>query len=253
MPTPEMNDPPSVTAEVEVSRPTAGIALLRLRAPERRNALTGGFARAIVAALRGLDEDETLAAVVVSGGEDAFCAGAHRAVLDGAAQGEEGALADLASIYEVFVSLRAMKAPTVAAVCGPAVGAGLNLALACDIRMLAGDAYLRSMFLANSIHPAGGHLRMLAPLVGHELATAMAVFDRPVTGAEGAAAGLGLGPFAAAEVETEVLAMVERAAAKPALARSIKASMPAVAELDVEVAAEFEAKAQRSSLKGRSV
>jgi enoyl-CoA hydratase len=253
MPTPEMNEVTSASAEVEVSTPTAGIALLRLRAPGRRNALTGDFARAIVAALRGLDEDEELAAVIVSGGEDSFCAGAHRAVLDGAAKEEAGALADLASIYEVFVTLRAMRVPTVAAVCGPAVGAGLNLALACDIRMLAGDAYLRSMFLANSIHPAGGHLRMLAPLVGHELATAMAVFDRPLSGAEGAAAGLGLGPFAAARVEDEALAMVERAAAQPTLARSIKASMPVVAGLDVEAAADFEAAAQRSSLKGRSV
>jgi enoyl-CoA hydratase len=240
-----------VSAEVEVSTPAAGIGLLRLCAPGRRNALTGDFAREIVTGLRRLDEDDSLAAVIVSGGEDAFCAGAHRAVLDGAAAGEDQALADLASIYAVFETLRGMRTPTVAAVCGPAVGAGLNLALACDVRLLAGDAYLRSMFVANSIHPAGGHLRMLEELAGRQLTTAMAVFDRPISGAEGAAAGLGLGPFEATQVEAEAVRMAEGPAGLPELARSIKASLAKVGELDVEAAAELEGTAQRDSLRNR--
>jgi enoyl-CoA hydratase len=241
-----------VSAEVEISRPAAGVALLRLNAPERRNALTGDFAREIVAALRRLDGDESLAAVVLSGGEEAFCAGAHRSVLDGAATGEAEALADLASIYEIFETLRAMETPTLAAVCGPAVGAGLNVALACDVRLFAADAYLRSMFVANSIHPAGGHLRMLVELGGRQVAAALAVFDRPFSGTEAVAAGLGLGPFAAPEVEAEALRMAGRPAGQPALARLIKASLATVAELEVEAAADFEAAAQRDSLRNRA-
>jgi enoyl-CoA hydratase len=240
-----------VSTEVEVSIPAAGIGLLRLRATERRNALTGDFAREIVAGLRRLGEDDSLAAVIVSGGEDAFCAGAHRGVLDGAAAGEEQALADLASVYEIFETLRGLRTPTVAAVCGPAVGAGFNLALACDVRLLAGDAYLRSMFVANSIHPAGGHLRMLEELAGRQLAIAMAVFDHPISGAEGAAAGLGLGPFEAAQVEAEAVRLVEPPAHLPDLARSIKASLAKVVELDVEAAADLEGSAQRDSLRNR--
>jgi enoyl-CoA hydratase len=228
-----------------------GVGLLRLCATERRNALTGNFAREIVAGLRRLGNDDSLAAVIVSGGEDAFCAGAHRAVLDGAAGADEQALVDLASVYEIFETLRGMRTPSVAAVCGPAVGAGFNLALACDVRLLAGDAYLRSMFVANSIHPAGGHLRMLEELGGRQLTIAMAVFDRPLSGAEGAAAGLGLGPFAAAQVESEAVKMAERAAHLPDLARSIKASLAKVVALDVEAAAELEGVAQRDSLRNR--
>lgn len=240
-----------MSAEVEVSLPAAGVGLLRLCAAERRNALTGDSAREIVAGLRRLDAEDSLAAVIVSGGEDAFCAGAHRAVLDGAAAEDEDALVDLASIYEIFVTLRGMRTPTVAAVCGPAVGAGFNLALACDVRLLASDAYLRSMFVANSIHPAGGHLHMLEELAGRQLTTAMAVFDRPVSGAEGVVAGLGLGPFEAARVEAEALKMAERPATLPDLARSIKASLAKVGDLEVEAAAELEGDAQRGSLRNR--
>lgn len=241
-----------VSPELHVSVPEPGIGLLRLDAAERKNALDGGLARAIVAALRELDADPGLGALVIGGGAEAFCAGADRALLAAAGEGDEEARADLLSVYEIFSTLRALELPSVAAVCGPAVGAGLNLALACDVRLVAADAYLRSMFLANSIHPAGGHLEMLRRLGSASLAIRFAAFDRPLDGGEAVAAGIALGPYPAAEVEAEAIRFAALAAAQPALSRAVKRSVAAVAALDPEAAAAYEAGEQAASLRAKA-
>lgn len=232
--------------EVQVSRPEPGVALVRLAAPDRRNALTGAMARELTAALRELDADDSVGAVVISGGEEAFCAGAHRSVLAGAGQG--GDRADLEAIYEIFATQRALAVPTVASVCGPAVGAGLNVALACDARLVGANAYLRSMFVANSIHPAGGHLRMLADLGGRSLAVRMASFDRPLDADAAVAAGLASGPYDPAAAEGEAVRFAALAGEAPRLARSIKGSVDLIGLLPMEEAAAREAQAQAESL-----
>lgn len=240
-----------MSGEIDTTRPVEGLALLRLCAPERKNAFTGELARELTAELRRLDDDPDIGAIVLSGGPEAFCAGAHRELLRDAGRGDAAALSDLQAVYGVFSTLWDLTLPTVAAVCGAAVGAGLNLALACDVRMLGDNAYLRSMFVANSIHPAGGNLRMLVELGGRELATLMSVLDRPLRGAEAAAAGLGLGPFPAADLEQEALSLAAGAAANPGLSRRMMASLEAVAELPLEMAAALEAKAQEETLRAR--
>ncbi len=65
-------------AEVRIEREHEALALIRLMAPERRNALTGDMAREMYAALAEIDADDNVGAIVISGGEDAFSAGAHR-------------------------------------------------------------------------------------------------------------------------------------------------------------------------------
>lgn len=237
--------------EVRVSVPEPGIGLIRLEAPERKNALTGALARSLIDALHDMDTNPEIGALVLGGGEEAFCAGADRAVLAAAGAGDEEAERDLLSIYEIFSTLRGLALPTVAAVCGPAVGAGLNIALACDVRIVAADAYLRSMFLANSIHPAGGHLQMLRELGSASLAIRLAAFDGPLDGDAAVAAGIALGPWPAAEVEPEAVRFAGMAAAQPALARAVKRSVAAVAGLEPEAAAAYEAEAQAESLRAK--
>lgn len=241
------------TKEVQVHYDDGGgVALIRLDAPERKNALVGEMARDLVRAVTEADGDPRVGAIVISGGTEAFCAGAHRGLLAAAASEDRNASDDLEAVYEIFATVRAADAPTIAAIAGPAVGAGLNLALACGLRLVGESAYLRSMFLANDIHPAGGHLRMLRDLGGPALAVRMAVLDEPLDAAAAVAAGLALGPYPDAELEAEAILLARRAAAKPALARWINRSVREVANLDDPGAARHEADAQHLSLRQRS-
>lgn len=241
-----------VNVDIHVSIPEPGIALIRLDAPARRHALTGPMARSLVAALRQFDADPEIGVLIISGGEEAFCAGASREILAAAARADSGDnQRDLHSIYEIFETLRNLELLTVAALCGPAVGAGLNLALACDVRIVGDNAFLRSMFVANSIHPAGGHLAMLRDLGSSSLAIRMAAFDQPLDAAGAVAAGIAVGPYDPAAVESEALRFANHAAARPRLAREIKRSVAAIADLDATQAAELEAKAQAASLRER--
>jgi enoyl-CoA hydratase len=241
-----------VGTEVSTSRPEPGIALVRLEAADRKNALNGEMARAITAAVRELDADPEVGAIIVGGGPEAFCAGADRALLAAAGAGEEAARADLLAVYEIFVALREASAPTVASVCGPAVGAGFNLALACDVRIVGGNAYLRSMFLANSIQPAGGHLRMLLDLGDPGLAVRLAALDQPLRGAEAVAAGLAASCVDPEEAEGAAVRFAGYAARQPTVARAIKRSVAAVGGLDMPAAESYEAEAQAAALRAKT-
>lgn len=239
-------------AEVRIEREHEALALVRLMAPERRNALTGDMAREMYAALAEIDADDNVGAIVISGGEDAFSAGAHRELLAAVSAGEDPrARLDLQAVYLLIEAVRRLRPPTIAAVCGPAVGAGLNLALACGVRLVGDNALLRSMFVSNGIHPAGGHLRMLRDIGGRSLAVRMAVLDEPLAAPAAVAAGLALGPYRSSEVEATAIRLARHAAARPSLARWINGSVEDVADLTDAAAAQVEAEAQKQSLQER--
>ncbi|MCZ4492382.1 MAG: Enoyl-CoA hydratase/isomerase [Conexibacter sp.] len=239
-------------AEVRIEREHDGVALVRLMAPDRKNALVGDMARELLAALAEADADDSVGAVVISGGEDAFCAGAHRGLLAAVGAGDDPqAQVDIQAVYAIFDAVRRLRAPSIAAVCGPAVGAGLNLALACGVRLAGDNAFLRSMFVGNDIHPAGGHLRMLRDIGGRSLAVRMAVLDEPLGAAAAVAAGLAIGPYPPADVEAAAIRLARHAAAKPSLARWINGSVDDVIGLTDNAAAQFEAEAQGRSLRQR--
>lgn len=241
-------------SEIQVDYPQdGGVAVVRLAAPDRKNALMGAMARDLVRALNDADGDPSLGAVVISGGPEAFCAGAHRGLLADAGAGDVQAQADLQDVYSIFSTVRGMEVPTIAAVCGPAVGAGLNLALACGMRLVGQSAFLRSMFLANDIHPAGGHLRMLRDIGGRALAVRMAVLDEPLDAPAAVAAGLALGPYPDADAEAEAVRLARRVAVKPRVARWINRSITDVASIDDDEAAGHEAQAQALSLRQRGL
>jgi enoyl-CoA hydratase len=228
-----------------------GMKIVRLDAADRKNALTGDSARGMREALARVDADETVAVVIITGGP-AFCAGAHRDLLDGVAAGESWAMRDIADVYGIFTDMRAMQVPTIAAVRGPAVGAGLNIALAADVRVVAENAYLRSMFVANQIHPGGGHLRMLSDIGGPEVAYLMGVLDQRLTGAEFVAAGLASTSVDDGEVESTAIDLARAVAAEPVLGRLIKKSLQETATGEVEDASRLEGQRQQGTLRARS-
>ena len=118
------------------------VALLTLDEPERRNALTAPLVAEIVAAMDDLDADPGVGAIVVTGAPPAFCSGADVQALAAMAAGTEEPN-DVRAIYAGFLRVLDSPLPTIAAVNGAAVGAGCNLALACDLRLAGAERGLR--------------------------------------------------------------------------------------------------------------
>jgi enoyl-CoA hydratase len=161
-----------------------GVATLTLNNPAERNTLTAAMVEEIVAAMDAIEADESIGAVVVTGTPPAFCAGANLgnlATADGSSLG---------SVYEGFLRLARSPLPTVAAVNGAAVGAGMNLALGCDVRLAARRARFDTRFLQLGLHPGGGHTWMMRRLVGPQTAMAAVVFGEVLDGPEAERVGL---------------------------------------------------------------
>jgi enoyl-CoA hydratase len=232
-------------AGVKVEVEPGGVGLVTLDDPGRRNALDAGMVQGLVAAFDRFEADESVGAVVVTGAPPAFCAGANLADL---AKVDE---AGLRSIYEGFLRVGRSPLPTVAAVNGPAVGAGMNLALCCDVRVAGQSARFDTRFLSLGLHPGGGHTWMLQRAVGPEAAAAMVLFGEVLDGPAAAARGLAWRCVPDEELAAAAMELALRAAAVPhALARRTKATLRAAPQTHSE-AVELELTAQLWSLTQR--
>src|SRR5688500_17017936 len=214
-------------AEIELERREDGVALLTLNAPERRNALTVEMAEALTAACEEIDADESLGAVVVRGEGGFFCAGGDRATLAEAGRdpAEDERYRGVSAIYRSFARVGELAPPTIAAIRGGAVGAGLNLALATDLRVVAEDAVLTSGFIPIGLHPGGGHTALLARTGAREAAAALALFGERIDGRRAAELGLARRAVAAKEVLPAALELARVPAADPELARRTARSL----------------------------
>ena len=205
-----------------------GVATITLAAPGRRNALTLDMARELVEACEQIDADPSVGAVVVTGGEF-FCAGGDRQTLADA--GRDPATPDawegIGLVYRSFARVGELEPPTVAAIRGGAVGAGVNLAFATDVRIVSHEAKIVSGFLPIGLHPGGGHGALLGRTGQREAAAAMALFGEGIDGARAAELGLAWQAVDDNEVEGVAAALAARAAKDPELARRTARSMRA--------------------------
>ena len=199
---------------------TDGVATITLTAPDRRNALSIEMSRELIDAVRTVDEDPAVGALVVTGGRH-FCAGAVRSVLadTGRDPVEDEAYRNLETVYRAFTTIGEVGVPTIAAIRGAAVGAGLNLALATDLRIVSRTARLLPGFAQIGIHPGGGHFTLLNRVAGREAAAAMGLFGAEVDGDRAVALGLAWAAYDDAEVEQRAHEVAARVAADPELAR----------------------------------
>ncbi|HEY9266619.1 MAG TPA: enoyl-CoA hydratase-related protein, partial [Mycobacterium sp.] len=136
------------------------VALITVNDPDRRNAVTAASSAALRDAVEAAEADPDVHAVIVTGAGKAFCAGADLTALGEAT--EDG----LRVIYDGFLAVAQCTLPTIAAVNGPAVGAGLNLALAADVRIAGPAAVFDPRFQKLGIHPGGGATWMLQRAIG---------------------------------------------------------------------------------------
>jgi enoyl-CoA hydratase len=163
---------------------TEGVGRLTLNNPDERNTMTAPMVADIVAAMEAFESDESVGAIVVTGAGSAFCAGANLGNLQTATR------ESLANVYEGFLRIARSPLPTLAAVNGPAVGAGMNLALGCDVRIAATRARFDTRFLQIGLHPGGGHTWMQRRIVGQQAAMAAVVFGQVLDGQESERVGL---------------------------------------------------------------
>jgi len=202
------------------------VALITLDAPERRNAMNLALVDELVAAVGAAEGDEGVGAVVVTGAGTAFCAGA---ALDHLADPGADKDAGLRRVYEGFLAVARCALPTVAAVNGPAVGAGMNLALACDVRIVSASARFEARFLDLGLHPGGGHTWMLDRIAGPQTAAAAVLFGEALDGRTAAECGLAWRCVPDDELLSAAHAFAARAASMPReLSVRTKATLRAV-------------------------
>lgn len=167
------------------------VAVVTIDDAERRNALTPATVAGIIAGFDRIESDGRTTAVVLTGAGPAFCSGADVAALERLARADDDTeRRSVAEIYEGFLRVLHCPLPTIAAVNGPAVGAGFNLALACDVRVAGAAARFDTRFLRIGLHPGGGHTWLLERAVGPQAAAAMLLLGARIDGARAAEIGL---------------------------------------------------------------
>ncbi len=198
------------------------VALITLDDPGCRNALSVTMSEQLVEAIADLRTGDAAGAVVLTGAPPAFSAGAN---LDDLANATPERLQ---RIYAGFLAMVSCPYPTIAAVNGAAVGAGLNLALACDVRLAGRAAHFEARFLQLGLHPGGGHGWMLDRILGSQGAAAVALLGEPLDGEAAARHGLAWRCVDDdALLETARTLAARAAAAPPELVRRMKASLRA--------------------------
>ena len=217
---------------------TDGVAVLTLNDPSRANCVSNDLNTAVIAAIDELESRDDIGALIVTGAGRAFCAGAHLDDL-AACDSEE----KLRTIYSGFLRLADTPIPTIAAVNGAAVGAGLNMALACDVILAGASARFDTRFLQIGLHPGGGNTWRLRRITDLQTTMALVVFGEVVDGERAAEIGLAWRCVADEDLLAEARTLAARAAAAPAsLVRQMKATiigMDAVTDSDAAVAAEI--------------
>ncbi|MDT0202716.1 enoyl-CoA hydratase [Nocardioides sp. AE5] len=181
---------------VEVTRPAEHVAVVTLNRPERMNAMAFDVMVPVRDALLETGHDNTVRAIVLTGAGEAFCSGADQESA-GRPPHVEGlarpayALRSLEMLEDVILTLRRLHQPVIAAINGPAIGGGLCLALACDLRIASSAAYFRAAGINNGLTASELGLSFLLPrAVGSTHAADIMFTGRDVDAEEAARIGL---------------------------------------------------------------
>jgi enoyl-CoA hydratase/carnithine racemase len=229
------------------------VATLTFNDPDRMNAMSQAMGEAFTARVAELAQSDSLRAVILTGAGRAFSAGGDLGMIEERArEASEDTAAAHASVrdgmrafYGLFLSLRDLPCPTIAAINGAAIGAGLCVALACDVRIAAASAKLGLNFTALALHPGMGATWTLPRLVGPAHAAELLFASRILTGAEAAEIGLVNRAVAPESVLTGAREMAAAFAANGPLAvQGVKRALAQSAGASLEAQLDFEADLQ---------
>jgi enoyl-CoA hydratase len=235
-----------MSTEPILYRQEGGVGVLSLNRPDKLNAMTFPMGDAIEALVPRLNADPTLRCLVVRGEGRAFSAGGDLAFLEENSQrSPEENEATMGAFYRKFLTLQDVAVPTIALLQGRATGAGLCMALACDVRIAAEDALLSVNFVRVGLTPGMGGTWNLPRLIGHARASELFFTGRTVAAAEAVAMGLVNQVVALDALEATGMAMAEQiATAAPGAVRATKALLRGTMGLSLSDELDAEAQAQ---------
>lgn len=235
---------------LRVERPTDGVAVLTLDNPAQRNAMSDEMTASWVAAVDELAGDPDLRAVVVTGAGSAFCSGGNTGwIASEPDAGVDHLRTRMIAFYRGWLSLRRLEVPTIAAVNGPAIGAGLCLALACDLRYAASSARLGAPFVKLGMHPGMAATYLLPDVVGEAHARDLLLTGRVVDAEEAQRLGLVSRVLGDDTFLDEVLEIASGiAASAPIPSRYTTLALRGGGHADLETAVQWEALAQPITL-----
>jgi enoyl-CoA hydratase/carnithine racemase len=239
-------------AELVLESREGDVVTLTLNDPERRNAMGEAMGRAFAARCERLERDASLRALILAGAGRAFSAGGDLDMLEQlterARAGARPEVRDfMRGYYGMFLALRRLPCPTIAALHGHAIGAGMGVALACDVRLVAREAKLGLNFVRLGLNPGMGSSWTLPRLVGPSLAAELLYTGRLIDGDEAVRIGLASRALPAAEVPGAARALAaEIAASAPLAVRAARRALHAseANDLDAQLALEADEQAQ---------
>lgn len=223
----------------------AGIATITLDRPEKLNAFIGHMRRDLAEALEHAGSDRSVRVVVITGAGRAFCAGADVNYMNELMEREDAEEFKrlLGAGRRVLIAIREMTKPVVAAVNGPAYGAGFNLVLACDIRVAAGSASFSQSFVKVGLHPDWGGTYLLPRTVPTNIACEMFFLGDAYNAEQALSFGIVNRVVPDSELMTETRKLAERlhdapyasiAAAKHAVYMSLESNMERMLQYEME-------------------
>ncbi|MBV9957033.1 MAG: enoyl-CoA hydratase/isomerase family protein [Acidobacteria bacterium] len=225
----------------------AGIATVTLDRPEKLNAFVGHMRRDLAEALEHAASDRTVRVVVVTGAGRGFCAGADVAYMNELIERQD--LEEFTRLLNagrrVLMTIRQMQKPVIAAVNGPAYGAGFNLALGCDLRLAARSASFSQSFVKVGLHPDWGGTYFLPRVVPSNLACEMFFLGEAIDAERALQLGIVNRVVADEELQAETRQLAERLRDAPY--KSIAAAKHAVymsESSDLERMLQYETEAQ---------
>lgn len=235
---------------LRIDRPTDGVVLLTLDNPEQRNAMSDEMTASWVAAIDELAADRSVRAVVVTGAGSAFCSGGNTGWIASEPDAEVDHLRTrMIAFYRAWLSIRRLEVPTIAAVNGAAIGAGLCLALACDLRYASAAARLGAPFVNLGMHPGMAATHLLPNVVGDAHARDLLLTGRVVAAEEALRLGLVSRVMPAETFLDEVLEVAAGVAATaPIPSRYTTLALRNGGHADFETALQWEALAQPITL-----
>jgi 2-(1,2-epoxy-1,2-dihydrophenyl)acetyl-CoA isomerase len=196
------------------------VRLIRLQRPGAKNALTREALAGLNEAFARAGQTAAVRAVVLSGVPGAFCSGADLRWLAKEIEAGGEVRPTLERFQALTLAIVELDKPVIAAVTGPAVGFGADLALACDFRVFAESAYLQEKFVGVGLMPDGGGTYFLTRLLGVARALEMLMLGTRIDAAQAVSLGLANSMTADSDAERAALALATTLAAGPPLALS---------------------------------
>jgi 2-(1,2-epoxy-1,2-dihydrophenyl)acetyl-CoA isomerase len=238
---------PAVSSPLVLEERSNGVAILRLNRPEKLNALNVELGRALVHAFLRAAEDKSVRAIVITGAGRAFCAGGDLSQIRDARSRNAGKELEglLHAGKEICLAIASSPKLVLAAVNGPAAGAGMSLALACDLRIAGESATFAQSFTQVGLYPDFGSTYFLPRLVGLARASELFFTADTLPASEARRIGIVCCVSPDEEFEAEWRNLAERLAAGPPLAyRDIKHAMIGEKRKELELALDEEIRLQ---------